>query len=499
MEIKSSDTLRPIQKLMLIFPPMVNARIENAIAAIPLGIASLAAFLRDKVDVVVLDAVVEGHHHRVNLDSDFHRVGLSYDAIQDRIEAEAPDLLGVSCLISAQFPSVREIVARAKAWDPDMVCVTGGTHPSFLPERALTSTQLDYVVLGEGELPLAELIDRHNNERSPVDMPALALRSNGAVRVNRKYWMVDHLDALPLPAREMFPVEKYFKIHLPMQGISRSRRNLSIATSRGCPFQCTFCSSCIHWGERLRLRSVDKVLDEMEILKTRFGIKEIKFEDDNLTHDREHARRLFQGMIDRGLNLHWNTPNGISARHLDDDMLQLMKKSGCYELTVAVESGDEDVLRRLIRKPITLTMVREAVRRIKAHGIGTNGYFICGFPGETRQNIENTFRLIRELKLDRHYLFMYSPLPGTPLARMAVEQGRLPEDYDYEKPETYFTPSVQLSEVPPRTLKKMWRRTFMISNLRLVLTNPVKFFRKYGAALRSHPEFLIKFFQVIFK
>ncbi len=204
-------------------------------------------------------------------------------------------------------------------------------------------------------------------------------------------------------------------------------------------------------------------------------------------------------MIERKLNLHWNTPNGISARHLDDEMLDLMKRSGCYELTLAVESGDEEVLRHLIHKPLTLDMVREAVRRVKAHGISTNGYFICGFPGETRKNIRNTFRLIRELQLDRHYLFMYSPLPGTPLAQKAIEQGRLPPDYDYERPETYFTPSRQLSEVPPRQLQKMWRRAFLVSNLRLAVTSPWKFMRKYGPALRSHPEFIIKFFRLLLK
>lgn len=497
MEKKSA--LRPIRKVLLIFPPMVNARIENTIAAIPLGIASLAAFLRDRVEVAVLDAVVEGHGNREPLNRHCHQVGLSFEAIQEKIAAEAPDLLGISCLFSPQFPLVREIVRRAKAWDPELVCVTGGTHPSFLPERALESTLLDYVVLGEGELPLAAIIDCHNTNRPVSDLSAIAFRSGDKVCVNRGYWMVDNLDDLPLTARDLFPVEKYFKIHLPMQGISKSRRNLSIATSRGCPFQCDFCSSCVHWGGRLRTRSVDKVLDEIEALKADYNIAEIKFEDDNLTHNRDHARRLFSGMIDRGLNLHWNTPNGISVRHLDDDMLDLMKRSGCYELTVAVESGDEYVLKHLIHKPITLDMVRVAVQRIKAHGISTNGYFICGFPGERRENIENTFRFIRELKLDRHYLFMYMPLPGTPLARLAMDKGLLPPDYDYERPESYFTPSIQLSAVPPRDLKKMWRREFMLSNLRLAVTRPGQFIRKYGVALRSHPEFVFKFFQLLFR
>ncbi len=494
-----SSPQRPIRKVMLLFPPMANAKIANNVAAIPVGVASLAAFLRDKVEVSVLDAVVEDHSRLVALNKHTVRYGMSFDAIAQRIEDEAPDLLGISCLFSSQFPFIREIAKRAKDLDPDMVIVTGGTHPSFLPEYALESTKLDYVIIGEGELPLMELINRHNSCRSVADMPAIAYRDNGDIKVNNEHWMIENLDDLPFPARDMFPVEKYFKIHLPMQGLTKSRRNLSVATSRGCPFRCTFCSSCFHWGNKLRLRSIESVLAEFEMLKDRFDIREIKFEDDNLTHDRERAKALFQGMIDRKLDFAWNTPNGVSVRNMDDELLDLMKRSGCYELTIAVESGDPYVLKHIIHKPINLDMVRKAAKLIKAHGIGTNAYFICGFPGESRENLMNTFKVLRELETDRHYLFMYTPLPGTPLAEKAIESGLLPKDYDYEVPESYFRPSISLSDVSAEELNRMWRREFWVNNLRLLVSNPWKFWNKYRMQLFSHPEFIIKFFRSFFQ
>ena len=492
---------RPIKKAMLVFPPMANVRFTNNICALPMGIAALAAWVREhtEVQVAVLDAVVEGYNRTEPLSGDVVRFGLGFDEIQRRIEAYGPDLLGVSCLFSSQFPFVREIARRARLADPDLFIITGGSYPSFLPEHCLSTSDVDAVALGEGELPLAAVIAARNAGHPLAGTPGLAVKEDGRVTVSAERNYLADLDRLPVPARDLFPVERYFAVNLPMQSISKSRRNLSVATSRGCPYRCRFCSSTRHWGQRLRLRPVAAVLDELQHLKDAYAIGEVKFEDDNLTFDEQRAKALFRGMIDRRLNLHWNTPNGIAVRHLDDEMLGLMKRSGCYELTLAVESGDPDVLKNIIHKPMDLAEAETAAARIKAHGIETAGYFIVGFPGETRSQVENTLSFAYRLKLDRVYIFMYTPLPGTPLAEQAMADGLVREGFDFEAENNYFLPSVQLADLTAAELTALQRRAFWKSNLRLLVTRPDRFVKKYGSTLVRHPELLLRFLRAVRK
>jgi len=230
-------------------------------------------------------------------------------------------------------------------------------------------------------------------------------------------------------------------------------------------------------------------------LKETYNIGEIKFEDDNLTFDEKRAKALFRGMAERGLKLHWNTPNGIAVKHMDDEMLDLMKESGCYELTLAVESGDEDVLRDIINKPLDLQKAKWAAERIKKHGIETAGYFIIGFPGETKRQIQNTLDFALDLDLDRIYIFMYTPLPGTPMTQEAIDRGLISEDFDFERENNYFRPSIQPYDMSCEEMVRMQRKAFWKSNLRVLVKRPLRFFSMYGYTLRNHPGLVIKFFQ----
>ncbi len=464
-----------------------------------MGIASLASWIEKMVDVEVLDCALEGYHNIEQVDKGLIRFGLKDSEILKRIEEQKPDLVGFSCLFSSQFPIIRKLVEKIKKLDPDIITVAGGTHPSFLPKSALFSTQLDFVVMGEGELVLAQLIQALRSGEELKQIAGLAFRENDGLWIHPQRQYIKDLNQLPTPARHLFKVEEYFKINVPMQSLSRSPRNLPVATSRGCPYQCQFCSSTIHWGRRWRARSAENVLAELEELKERYKVEEIKFEDDNLTANKRRAKEIFKGMIERRLNLKWNTPNGIAVWTLDEEMLELMKESGCYEITVAVESGDEEVLKKIVKKPVDLKRTQEMVKVIKKLGIETSGYFIIGFPGETRQQIMNTINYARSLELDRCYIFIFTPLPGTPLAQLAFEKGLLKSDYDFENANNYFLPRIKLSEVEPDELFKIHRRAFWSINLAFLYRHPIRFVRKYWRSLRSHPEYIIKFFRSLFQ
>ncbi len=488
-----------IQRALLIFPPVPNFRFTNNTCELPLGVASLASWVKDQVEVKVLDASVEGYYHLEPLGKNLIRFGLSDREIINRVEELKPDLVGFSCLFSSQFPIIRKLAELVKKLDPSIVTVAGGTHPSFLAESCLSTSKLDYIVLGEGELAFSRLIDALNGKGRIGEIPGIAFRENGRIRINSRVAYLDDLAQLPLPARELFPVEKYFEINAPMQSLSRSRRSLAIITSRGCPFRCGFCSSTAHWGFCYRTSPVEKVIAELEHLKDRYRIKEVKFEEDNLIGDRKRAKRLFQSMVDRKLDLIWNTPNGIAVWSLDQEMLELMKQSGCYEITVAVESGDPWVLKNLIKKPVNLEKTREMVKVIKKIGIETCGFFIIGFPGETREQIMNTVNYARSLELDRCYLLIFTPLPGTPLAELAIQTGSLPRDHNFEDANNYYVTRLPLSEVPPEELLKIHRRAFWSLNLNLLYRHPVRFFKKYGPTISAHPEYIPKFFRALIR
>jgi len=490
---------RKINHILLVFPPMLNIDYTNNACEIPLGVASLAAYMMDKVEIHVLDSCQEGYHHKEEISEKMIRFGLSYQDITRRVEELKPELVGFSCIFSHQFPMIRTMVDMVKKLDPQIITVAGGSHPSMLPERALRTTQLDYLVIGEGELALLRLVDALSGKGSVAEIPGLAFRDNGQIRINPGTEYIKDLDQLPFPARDLFKVEEYFKINVPMATLSRSPRSLNVISSRGCPYRCGFCCSTIHWGHRYRMRSPENVLDELEALKSRFLIEEFKFVDDNLTFNGRHARAIVKGIIERKLNLQWNTPNGISPWTLNREVLELMKAAGCYEITLAIESGDPKVIKDLVGKPLDLEQTREVVKMMRELGIGSNAFFIIGFPTETLEQVMNTINYALSLDLDRCYIFNYVPLPGTPLAKLAIERGRLNADFDFEASSNYLVPQLCLSEVPPGELMKIYRSAFWKINLGFLFRHPVLFFKKYLNSLASHPEYILKIFRSILR
>jgi len=465
---------------MLIFPPVTIARIYDKMCCMPMGIAYLGAVLRDRYDVRLLDAVAEGHHLERDIDKRIFQYGLDTDMIMDRVREFGPDVVGMSCLFSNQFPVVADLARKVKDWDPDVVTVTGGTHPTFLPERTLEEEAIDYVVMGEAEESLPALLTALEKGEGFEGIDGLSWRdSDGNIRVHEKTAWIKDLDSLPFPARDMLPVEKYYRINIPFMFFSKSPRNLSISTSRGCPCRCNFCSSTRYWGGRYRTRSPESVLAELEHMKNRYGVKEVKFEDDNLTFDRKRAKALFRGMIDRGLNLSWNMPNGVMVKTLSDtEMVRLMKESGCFEVILAFESGDQYVVDNIVNKPLDLDASREIVKNVQDEGIDTHAFFIVGFPGETLQQIKNTFNYAKSLLLDKFYVFIFNPLPGTPLYTECLERGLIEDEYSTEE-NCYLISGFSTDEWTPEQLEKMQKRAYWGSTFGLLLRRPGKFFGKY--------------------
>jgi magnesium-protoporphyrin IX monomethyl ester (oxidative) cyclase len=479
-----------LKRLMLLFPPSTSLASWEPMVTTPMGIAYLGAAVREAgYEVSLLDTVCEDAYQETPVADHIVRFGLTYDQILDRVRSWSPDVVGLSCIFSNQWPAVRELTRRLKAADPDLIVLSGGAHPSFMSELGMNDAPLDFILRGESELSLLELLDRLKAGRPVDDVDGLVWRDDGVIRQNPKTGFIENLDALPLPAHDLLPTEKYFRYALPMGYAFLSPRNVPIVTSRGCPCSCTFCSSTHLWGRRYRVRSADNVLAEMDWLVEKFGVRELKFQDDNLTIDRERAKRIFQGMTERSWHLHWNTPNGIAVWTLDRELLTLAKASGCWAITMAIESGDQAVLTKLIRKPLKLDKVREVNTIARDLGIHRMAYFIIGFPGETRAQIDHTVQFARELRLDDWAIFIYNPLPGSELFEESVRRGYITEESFFETGNQYFSSVVNSEEWTAAELEAIIRREYLGSYLGIFRSPRLKG-RVWYNYFRYRPSFL---------
>ncbi|MEK7817568.1 MAG: radical SAM protein, partial [Actinomycetota bacterium] len=199
---------------------------------------------------------------------------------------------------------------------------------------------------------------------------------------------------------------------LPHQLLHKKFPVAPVMTSRGCPYDCSFCASTALWGRGWRTRSAANVVDEIEMLVRDFDVKEIHFEDDNFTLKASHAAAVCEEILRRGIDIVWACPNGVRIDTLDDDLLELMRRSGCYSLGFGIESGSQAVLEKNNKK-LKLDRVADQVRMVKRHGIEAFGFFIIGLPGETADTIRETIRYARRVPIDRANFGLLSPLPGS--------------------------------------------------------------------------------------
>ncbi|MBN1354891.1 cobalamin-dependent protein [bacterium] len=424
---------RKLSKVLLINPPRVILKgRERKRADYPLGLGYVGAMLKmEGFKVEGLDVLVEGFNTDQDLENGRLRFGLTDDEIKSRIRASDPDVVGVSNLFSDGFPLAKHMCYLAKQVNPDIITLFGGNHPSAIPENVLRWKEIDYIIVGEGDYSTGMLLRAISNGRDLSRLPGIAYRDpEGNPVINPFIEPIQNLDILPIPDRSIFPVLRYSEICAPHGDEVKQTPYTCIITSRGCAARCIYCGGFNVHGRRFRPRSPENVLNEIEYLVRELGFNEIHFEDDNLTHDKTRAMKIFRGIIDRRLNITWTPTSGIVFYNMDREMLTAMRDSGCYTIWVPVESGDPVTLRR-IKKPMPIKRIAGLIREIKELGMAAKGFFMYGFPGETIEQMENTFQFARELELDYSTFFMATPLPGTEMWEMALKENPELADPDF--------------------------------------------------------------------
>jgi magnesium-protoporphyrin IX monomethyl ester (oxidative) cyclase len=462
--------VRPVRRVQLFFPPMVFSRFQSRQTALfPLGLGYIGSVLeRDGYEVSVVDCPSEGYDTILDIGKDRLVYGLSETEIRHRIEAYRPDAIGISCLFSTLEKRMLNIARIAKEVDPDIVVLCGGPHVSAFYQRLAQDPAVDYCVIGEGEEIALALLRALNTGQSLEHVGGLCYRGNGQVVLQPRGAYIENMDDIPFPARHLVEQDVYFKIGktqgLRLDGDSHLRLT-QMTTSRGCPFQCTYCGKGVTWGKGYRTRSAKNVLDEMEFLIEKYDIERFAFQDDNFTADMDRAAEICNGIVERKFNITWEAHNGLGVNFLSPPLLEKMKASGCVSFTIAVESATDATLRR-VRKPNYIKLAPPIVQKAKELGIEVRGFFMIGFPGETLEEVRRTVDYARRLHLAVSAFALVTPLPGTTLYRQCVDAGMIDETtVDFED-FSFGAFELQLSQVPVEQLKAIrkieWLKTVML-------------------------------------
>jgi len=341
----------------------------------------------------------------------------------------------VGCIVfSGDVSHAKGLFEIAKEFWPHCHTTAGGPHPSSIPIFYLDhAPYLDTCFQGEGEVGLPLLLEylADSSTHKLEDIPGLVWRSNGKAVANER-GVIYELDEIPFPDWSLLRPDKY--PDSPHGTFSKRLPVAPIVTTRGCPYPCTFCSVSLTNGTKLRMRSIDNILDEMELLYHEYGVKEIHLEDDNFTLAKKRAMEFCHKLMERKLDIVWAVPNGLRLDTLDVDILKTMEKAGCYSFSIGIESGSPKILEDM-RRDVTVEVMEERIRLVAEHtGIRMTGQIIIGYPTETLEDIKETIDFSLRVPIHRADFHNYIPLPGTVSFNELVENKEIDlESFNWDK------------------------------------------------------------------
>jgi anaerobic magnesium-protoporphyrin IX monomethyl ester cyclase len=436
-----------INKILLVHPlgyPPADAkkdiaRIANLMP--PLGLASIAAYLQNQnIDCSIIDCFARPDSDRL---------------IKDNILMEKPAFIGLSCTTSSFLDGVR-IAKMAKQFLPNIKAVFGGPHVSALKQKVLKDfLEIDFVVVGEGEETLAELIKNGRNVSNAIK-GLIYRKTDGELEFTGYREKGIDLNTLPFPAYEKlegFPL----KYSLPIFNYPKAP-STSCISSRGCPYKCTYCDRSV-FRSTYRYNSPEYLYEHLRYLKKLFGIRHINFYDDQFTLNRKRVEDFTQMMGDKPLGMTFNC--AVRAEHIDRELLKQMKAAGCWMISLGIETGDENLLARH-RQNADLEMLIEKAHLIKEAGIRAKGLLMMGLPGETEASIKRSMDYVFSLPLDDFNLSKFTPFPGSPLYEDIHGFGTFNEDWEkMDCMHFLFIPKGMTKEQLEQRFKQFYKTHFL--------------------------------------
>ncbi|MFH2136989.1 MAG: radical SAM protein [Candidatus Omnitrophota bacterium] len=457
------------KKVVLIVPPTMLLT-----ATFPFGLGYMAAILNNL-------------GHSVSI-CNFTQNKYSLPRVIKKIIELAPDVLGIT-VYSFSYRECRDIVHGVKRINSRITIVVGGPHISVLPKESLEDLKADFAVVGEAERIFPKLIAQAGDVNSSFEgISGLAYWLKGQAVLNEGHNIIDDLDSLPFPAWELMPPDKYNDF---ASEISSMRMPVApILTSRGCPHRCTFCTAHFVTGYKQRMRSAKNVIDEMEWLIRKYRVQEFLIFDDNFTGDKSHAVSICEEILKRELDIVWRCAVGVRVNSLDAELLELMKKSGCYQLSLGIETTSDDVLNRS-RKSLSFSTTKEKLSLIEKFGFETVGFFVFGLPGETTQSIKDTISFVRNSNIDLPVFSKFVPFPGTKCFKEKFK-GKMLNDINWNQFFVYGSQESSFCSVRAKDLD--W---FCFYAYFLTYTNPFRLFKLIKKLVSSKNVRYNKFFKFI--
>lgn len=374
--------------------------------------------------------------------------------IVERVAQAPADVVGLSAMTS-EAPQLHQVARLLKARLPETPIVVGGPHATSDPDDVLSDPNVDYLVQGEGEQTLCELVEALRTRGSIDEIAGLGFHRDGIAVMNPSRPFIEDLDSMPFPAWDLIDREAYFK---GKRGLwfYKSRRYMPVFTSRACPHRCIFCHKV--FGKRFRARGPESVIAELRALYHTHGIREFEFYDDCVNADRSRFKEILRRFAEsemREASLQF--PNGLRADTVDDETIELLRRARTFSVSIAVESATPRI-QKLIRKHVKLEELRSVASKISRQGIFVHGFFMFGFPTETVAEMEETLRFALALDIDTASFFIVSPFKNTEIAEMVAREGRgldaAPEDFDY------LRPRLNVSAASDQELSAMIRRAY---------------------------------------
>ena len=429
-------------KVLFVNPPQTASKYKfMGVIAPPLGIAYMAGVLQENnIDVEILDASAE--------DMDFKDV-------EKELLKRKPDLVALTAL-TPTIGRALETAQVVKETLPDSIVVMGGYHPTFNFIETLEDENVDIVIRGEGEYIMLNLVQALENQSSLHDVKGIVFEDKNSkeIVVNPEAPLIQDLDELPFPALNLLPMKKYRLLDM-------DTHMTTMITTRGCPMQCSFCSSAAKKKKKIRERSVENIVDEIEYLKTNYDIDTIAFMDDTFTLKKRKVMAICDEILKRNIEIMWGWTSRVDT--LDEKLLKKMKEAGCITIFIGVESADQQQLDNMC-KNTTIAKIENAFKIAHKLKIRTIASVALGMPGDTKEIMNKTVKFVHKLKPNYAIYSLATPYPGTRFYKEAFEKNLI-KIKDWSK-YTLITPILETIDCSLNDMRKIQAKAFMKFYLR---------------------------------
>lgn len=417
----------------------------------PLGILTLAAVLRrergGQYDIKILDTGISKTHPLQT---------------EKFIRDFSPDIVGISAL-SLESANLHVIAAVTKRVSQNIKVIVGGPHATTFYDIILKDPNVDYAVVGEGEMTFVELLDYLNDGADGAGIKGVACLRNGELKFGGVRPFIEDLDSLPFPAWDLVKLLPYSRRVINMQGLLAASPYAPLFTSRACPYRCVYCHQ--NFGKKFRAQSAERTIEEIDMLTKKFNVKEIHIFDDVFNLDSQRVLDICEGILRKGLKIKISFPNGIRGDLLGKEVLSALSRAGTYLITYAVETATPRI-QKMIHKNLDLEKIKQTIEWSFDMGIIPAGFFMFGFPTETEEEMRNTVKFALNSKLLKALFFCVVPFPRTELYDLIKKTyPQLDFSYDFTGAMHYWSTTpyyTQVTGIDVATIqKRAWAKFFL--------------------------------------